>query len=117
MEQRFGFQKLEVFQVAKAALALSIQHRGCWVGLPGRLGPQLESAMLSIVNNIVEGAGRVGPADQRHHYQIARGSANEAAGCLEIAELYGAVPAPVLGELLGLLARVVQMLTVMSRKR
>ena len=117
MEHTFGYQKLQVFQVAKEALALSIQHRACWMGLPGRLGPQLESAMLSIVNNIVEGAGRVGPADQRHHYQIARGSANEAAGCLEIAALYDAVPTRVLDDLVGLLARVVQMLTVMSRKR
>src|SRR3954469_66302 len=97
----FGYQKLEVFQVAKGALALSVQHRECWMGLPGKLGPQFESAMLSIVNNIVEGAGRVGPGDQRHHYQMARGSANEAAGCLEIAALYRAVPQNVLDELVG----------------
>jgi len=72
--------------------------------------------MLSIVNNIVEGAGRVTVADQRRHYQIARGSATEAAGCLEIAALYGRVPAAVSDELTGLLVRVVQMLSKMSRK-
>jgi four helix bundle protein len=116
MQHTFGYQKLQVFQVAKAALALSIRHRACWMGLPGQLGPQLEKAMLSVVNNIVEGAGRVGAADQRHFYQIARGSANEAAGCLEIAELYGRVQPELLSELLGLLSRVVQMLTVMSRR-
>ena len=113
MEHKFGFQKLEVFQVAKEALRVAVRNRSCWIGLPGKLGPQLESAMVSVVANIVEGAGRVGPADQRHHYQIARGSANEAAGLLEIAEVYTRVP----GELAGLLSRVVQMLNVMSRKR
>src|SRR4051794_19090197 len=92
---RFGYQRLEVFQVAKEALKVGIQHRTCWKGLPGELGPQLERAMLSVVNNIVEGAGRVSAADQRRHYQIARGSANEAAGCIEMASLYGAIPAEV----------------------
>ena len=113
MEHSFGFQKLQVFQVAKEALRVAVAHRSCWAGLPGRIGPQLEAAMVSVVANIVEGAGRVGPADQRHHYQIARGSANEAAGLLEIAALYGSVP----DELFALLSRVVQMLNVMSRKR
>ena len=34
---------------------------------------------LSIVQNIAEGAGRVGRADKARHYAIARGSAMESA--------------------------------------
>ncbi len=117
MQHRFGYQKLEVFQAAKAAVAVGVRHRDCFRRLPGELAPQLERALLSVVNNIVEGAGRVSAADQRRHYQIARGSATEAAGCVEIACLYGTVPAAVEDELSGLLFRVVQMLSRMCVKR
>jgi four helix bundle protein len=113
---QFSYQRLEVYQVARRALALSIENRQCWRGLPGEVGPQFERAMLSVVNNIVEGAGRVSPADQRRHYQIARGSATEAAACLDIAGLYGAVPKALGDELTGYLFRVVQMLSKMARK-
>src|SRR3954463_442789 len=109
MHHTFGYQRLEVFQVAKLAAGVCREQRQCWVGLPGQVASQLERAMVSTVANIVEGAGRVSPKDQRRHYQIARGSANEVAGCIEIAALYGTVPAPVVEELHDLLGQVVRM--------
>ena len=115
MHHTFGYQRLEVFQVAKRAAAVTVAQRQCWVGLPGEVASQLERAMVSVVANIVEGAGRMSPKDQRRHYQIARGSANEVAGCIEIAALYGTVPSAVVAELHDLLGQVVRMLTVMSR--
>ena len=114
MQHHFSFQRLEVYQVARQAVGIVIGRRSLWKGLPGEIGPQLERASVSIVNNIVEGAGRVSAADQRRHYQIARGSANEAAGCVDLAQLYG-VDGSTCDEVLGLLSRVVQMLTVMAR--
>jgi len=42
---------------------------------------------LSIVQNIAEGAGRVGRADKARHYAIARGSAMESAGHLDVMKI------------------------------
>jgi four helix bundle protein len=115
MHHTFGYQRLTVFQRAKEAAAVCVAHRECWTRLPGEVGSQLERAMVSTVANIVEGAGRVSPKDQRRHYQIARGSANEVAGCVELAALYGTVPAAVHAQLHDLLGQVVRMLSVMCR--
>jgi four helix bundle protein len=88
----FSFEKLEVFRVAREALAAHVAVRACFRGLPGEIAPQLERALVSVVANIAEGAGRESRADQRRHFTIARGSAQEAAAILSIAELYGVVP-------------------------
>jgi four helix bundle protein len=47
--------------------------------------------LVSVVANIIEGAGRTSLADQRRHYAIARGSANEAGGILEIVRAFGSL--------------------------
>src|SRR5436853_103940 len=64
MHHTFGYQRLEVFQVAKRAAAVTVARRQCWVGLPGEVASQLERAMVSVVANIVEGAGRMSPKPQ-----------------------------------------------------
>src|SRR5207244_3752353 len=97
----------------RQALALSIEHAEALRRLPGELGPQLERAMVSTVLNIAEGAGRWSAADQKRHYQIARGSANEVGACLAIAVLYGRLSSDLHEQLATLLGRVVQMLTAM----
>ncbi len=111
-----SFRKLEVYRVAKQALEVALNHRGNWRGLPGEMGPQMERALVSVVLNIAEGAGRWSAADQRRHYQIACGSATEAAACVEIACMYGA-PSVVCEQIDGLLHRVTQMLGAMIRRR
>ncbi|HZS37890.1 MAG TPA: four helix bundle protein [Polyangia bacterium] len=116
-DNHFSFQRLDVYRVAKEALAISIEHRGCWRRLPGELGPQLERAMASVVLNIAEGAGRWSAADQRRHYQIACGSANEVGACLDLAALYGNLPQDVQVAMTSRLLRVVQMLKAMIRRR
>ena len=65
--------------------------------------------MASVVLNIAEGAGRWSSADQRRHYQIASGSATEAAACIELAATFGA-PRELCEQIDALLARVCQML-------
>ena len=116
MNQDFCFQQLRVYQQAKAVLALVIAHREAFRGLPGEVAVQLHRAAVSTALNIAEGAGRVSAADQRRHYQIALGSANEVAACAEIAGLHG-VAAPVIAEMLERLAHVVRMLLAMCRPR
>ena len=116
-DNKFSFERLEAYQVAREALALGVQHRACWSGLPGEIGPQIERALVSAVLNIAEGAGRWTPADQRRHYQIACGSITEVAAGLDIAALYGNVPAEVKEAFGSRLVRVSQMLRAMIRKR
>ena len=111
-----SFRRLDVFRVAKQALEVVLANRGCWHRLPGELGPQLEKAMVSVVLNIAEGAGRWDAADQRRHYKIASGSATEAAAAVEMAQLYGASQT-ICGEIDMLLRRVTQMLAAMIRRR
>ena len=57
-------------------------------GLPGELASQLERSAVSVVANICEGTGRVGMADRRQRFAIARGEANEAAGLVEIVRMH-----------------------------
>ncbi len=112
----YGFRKLEVYQVAKRALQVALDNRKCWRGLPGEIGPQMERALVSVVLNIAEGAGRWSAADQRRHYQIASGSATEAAACAEMAAMYGA-PRATCEQIDGYLRRVAQMIDAMIRRR
>ena len=58
-------------------------------GLPGELASQLDRAVVSTVANITEGAGRESKADKKRHYAIARGSATEAGGLVEIVAKFG----------------------------
>ena len=79
-----------------------------------KLAKQLRTAAASIALNIAEGRGRDG-ADRRHHWRIARGSAEEVCAILRVAEEFGdlrtrdAVPAR------ATLTRVQQMLWRMTR--
>ena len=109
--EAFSFERLDVYRVAREALALGITARGRLGGLPGELRSQLERALVSMVANIAEGAGRASRADRRRHYAIARGSANEAGAALEIARLYGEFAEH--GAMRTKLIRVVRMLNVM----
>ena len=52
----FSFEGLEVFRVAREALALAIEERAAVRGLPGEVGPQLERAMVSVLLNAAPGS-------------------------------------------------------------
>jgi four helix bundle protein len=117
MSPRFAFQRLEVYGVAKAIAQLTIDNRRRWADLPGDLAERLSRATLALVAEIAAGAAQVSRAEQRRHYQTARGSANEAMSCVEVAQLHGVVPDELKQALSTQLARVDTMLTGMVRRR
>jgi four helix bundle protein len=112
---QFWFEGLEVYHLARAALAAAIPVRSKLRGLPGELASQLERALLSVVANIAEGAGRASKADRARHYAIARGSANEAGAVVEIAALYGVLDEREHAALRGPLVRTAHMLSALMR--
>ncbi|HWE27329.1 MAG TPA: four helix bundle protein [Polyangia bacterium] len=114
---RFAFQRLEVYGVAKAVAQLTIDNRRRWADLPGELADRLSRATLAVVAEIAAGAAQLSRAEQRRHYQAARGSANEAMSCVEVAQLHGVVPDDLQHALATQLARVDGMLTGMVRRR
>jgi four helix bundle protein len=72
-------------------------------------------ALISVVNNIAEGSGRETIADQRRHYAIARGSANETGAVLNIIRRCGALDEREHEANRSCLVRVIQMLNKMTR--
>jgi four helix bundle protein len=117
MSPKFAFQRLEVYGVAKAVAQLTIDNRRRWADLPGELAERLSRATLAVVAEIAAGAAQLARGEQRRHYQAARGSANEAMSCVEVAQLHGVVPAELGAQLATQLARVDAMLTGMVRRR
>ncbi len=78
----FDHERLQVYRLAldfDAAAAEWLAKKGARV-----VRDQLERASLSVVLNIAEGAGRRAPAEKRHFYATARGSATECAAILDV---------------------------------
>jgi four helix bundle protein len=75
------------------------------------LRDQLERASVSIVLNLSEGAGRFTPADKARLYSIARGSAMECGGILDVLLARKIITSVAYRRLHILLVRIVAMLT------
>ena len=76
---------------------------------------QLKRASLSTLLNIAEAAGKPSPAEGRHHFAIARGSALECAAALEAIRLLGLAEDVVIERGKDVLVSVVAMLSKMCR--
>jgi four helix bundle protein len=83
MKLYFDHEKLDAY---KKALAFAEWAEPVLVRLPKSVAVQnqLDRARTSIVLNIPEGNGRFTPADRCKFFDIARGSALECAGCLDL---------------------------------
>ena len=114
--QLFGFERLEVYQVARAALRIVIGYRSRLKGLPGEIASQLERAGVSTVANIAEAYGRVTRADRQNRFAIARAEANEAGAMVELAVLFGVFSDADYAELRSSYQRVTWMLTALLRR-
>jgi four helix bundle protein len=107
--------KLDVYRCATEFLALAVSILSSLPKGNADLADQLRRASLSVPLNIAEGAGKTTPPDKRKHYAIARGSALECAAILDAAEILKIVDPKIVARGNALLARVVAMLTKMSR--
>ena len=112
-DQQFCFERMDVYQVAYAALKLVVKYRSGLHGLPGEIGPQLTRAAVSTVALITEGFGRLGVADRRNRFAMARGEANEAGGMVELVRLFPVFNDADYGELRLRYLRVTWMLTAL----
>jgi four helix bundle protein len=77
---------------------------------------QLERAAASVVANIAEAAGRESVTDRKRHWAIARGSATEAGGLVEVAWRLKALGDGDRRMIRSLLLRTTWMLTAMIRR-
>ena len=104
--------RLDVYRVARdfdAFASRALPRRG-----QAHLRDQLLRASSSIVLNIAEGCGRYSRPEKAHFYLIARGSAMECVGALDVALGRGLVTAAAHRHGRGMLIRVVQMLTKLA---
>lgn len=113
--RRLSHENLEVYQKA-------VEFLGIAAGLLDRipkghktLVDQLRRASLSILLNIAEAAGKVSPAERRHHFAIARGSALECGAALDAMRLLGLGDGDVIAKGKDVLVSVVAMLSKMCR--
>jgi four helix bundle protein len=110
-----AYQRLDVYQCAVRALALLSRISTEMPKGYANLGDQLRRASLSVSLNIAEGSGRATAHDTGRFYAIARGSAMECAAILDACAAIGIGDDGVRAEVMGLLVRVVEMLTRMCR--
>jgi four helix bundle protein len=110
-----AYQRLDVYQCAIRALALSTHLSREMPHGYSSLGDQLRRAALSIPLNIAEAAGRIGDGDRARFYAIARGSAMECAAILDACGALGFGETDDKDEMGKLLVRIVEMLTKMCR--
>jgi four helix bundle protein len=115
--QRFAFQRLEVYQVAKAVAQLTIEHRGQFADVPGQIGERLARATVAVLAEIASGAVQASKGDQRRCYLAARAAANEAMSYVEVAQLHGMISDGLRGIITAQLVRVDAMLAGMIRRR
>lgn len=113
--RRLSHENLEVYQKA-------VEFLGIAAGLLDRmpkghktLVDQLRRASLSILLNIAEAAGKVSPAERRHHFAIARGSALECGAGLDATRLLGLGDDEIIAKGKDVLVSVVAMLSKMCR--
>ena len=89
----FSFEKLEVWQDAKALTQVIYK---CTRSFPDEekfgLVSQLRRAMISVTSNIAEGSSRMSPKDQAHFYHIAFSSLMEVLSQILISIELGYIP-------------------------
>lgn len=115
MQDYFDHEKLDVYRVAMEFIILG---QNIIEQLPkgnAHLADQLHRASTSITLNIAEGAGEISKNEKIRFYRIARRSATECAGILDICDHLHLVQKLNFLTARELLIRIVSMLTKMVR--
>ena len=107
-EDLFDHEKLDVYRVAREFLERTQAFLDRRIGRD--LREQFDSASVSILANIGEGAGKTARADKQRFYEIAKGSTTETAALLDVLRIRRAITGEEYADARALLLRVRQML-------
>jgi four helix bundle protein len=107
--------RLDVYRCAIEFLAVTTRIRESLPRGNADIADQLRRASLSIPLNVAEGAGKTSAPEKRKYYAIARGSALECGAILDVCAVLRIVDPGAIEQPNALLARIVGMLTKMSR--
>src|SRR5256885_11988944 len=83
-EMKFGFERLEVWHLSLEAMEIAHRVAGKLPSMYAELAEQIRDASQSMCGNLAEAVGKNG-RDQIRFFTIARGSAYETAGRVEMA--------------------------------
>lgn len=111
----FPHEKLEAYQLARAAVQFVAARKAKLRGLPGQAGPQLERAVVGAHTNLCAAAANEA-AEARRYYRIAISEASEAGGAADLAFDFGAISSSEHTELRTTLLRLCATLTGLSRR-
>lgn len=106
-------EKLDVYKRSIEFFSLSVQVLEKIPKGNANLSDQLKRASLSIPLNIAEGVGKVGNADKKRFFAIARGSAMECGAIFDACKILGFVKTENHEKGKELLVRIVSMLSKM----
>lgn len=106
---------LDVYRCAIEFLAIATRLGSALPRGEGELKDQFKRASMSIALNIAESSGKTGAADRARFLSIARGSALECGAILDVGVALGAIDDSSAASAKALLARIVAMLTKMTR--
>ncbi|MEM6458076.1 MAG: four helix bundle protein [Planctomycetota bacterium] len=110
MSNAFDHERLDVYHVSIEFVAWANRMVADLSGTHRHARDQLLRSSQSIPLNIAEGNGKRGGADRKRFFEIARGSAMEAAATLDVLVAIGAIDPAELMAGKGMLLRVVGML-------
>ena len=112
----FAFERLDAYRLAVEFLSVAELLTRRLPRTKGQLGDQLARASEGVVLRIAEGAGaEFKSADQKRYFRSARSSALECAAVLDICRVRHIGSETQLERGRGMLIRIVQMLTKLSR--
>ena len=115
--KEFDFQKLDVYQKALDFAVLATEINAALPRGNAHLADQLQRSSTSTPLNIAEGAGEFSPREKARFYRMARRSATESAGLLDILKRLQLAPDEFLSKGHDILFQIVSMLTRMVRNR
>jgi four helix bundle protein len=85
----FDFEKLEVYQIAKALVVDTLKHIYANKNLDPFIREEWKKASMSILLNLAEGTGRMTNSDKKHYITIARSAVFECVAILEVLSQLG----------------------------